>query len=155
MRSKYIKITRLNSKRGIPHWKQLEKIKEMFPDLEVLKNNGNSFEIIIKLRPTPISKVYDIKICFHNSGRVKVYVIDEKLEVAKNREKLPHVYSHEEQRLCLYSPIRRQWTNHKLITLTIIPWASEWLQFYELWIPSGEWLGGGHNEYSDPDENIY
>ncbi len=154
MKSKYIRITRLNSKRGVPAWKQLEKIKEMFPDLEVLKKKGNSFEIIIKLRPSPISKIYDIKICFHNSDGVKVYVINEKLEVARNREKLPHVYSHKEQRLCLYSPIRRQWTNHKLITLTIIPWASEWLQFYELWVPFGEWLGGGHNEYSDPYENV-
>jgi hypothetical protein len=27
---------------------------------------------------------------------------------------------------------------------TILPWISEWLFFYELWLFTGDWLGGGH-----------
>ena len=26
---------------------------------------------------------------------------------------------------------------------TIIPWAIEWLKYYELWRITGKWLGGG------------
>jgi hypothetical protein len=30
-----------------------------------------------------------------------------------------------------------------LYTETIVPWISEWLMYYELWLSTGEWLGGG------------
>jgi hypothetical protein len=30
-----------------------------------------------------------------------------------------------------------------LIADSVVPWASEWLFFYEIWLPSGEWHGGG------------
>ena len=29
------------------------------------------------------------------------------------------------------------------IAETIIPWASEWLLHYEIWLATGEWQGGG------------
>jgi hypothetical protein len=29
------------------------------------------------------------------------------------------------------------------IALTIIPWLLEWLVYYEAWLVTGEWLGGG------------
>ena len=30
-----------------------------------------------------------------------------------------------------------------LIAETIVPWASEWLFYYEIWKGTGEWYGGG------------
>ena len=30
------------------------------------------------------------------------------------------------------------------ITDTIIPWIQEWLYFYEIWLLTNEWYGGGH-----------
>ena len=33
------------------------------------------------------------------------------------------------------------------ISSTIIPWTSEWLYYYEIWLINGDWLGGGHDEY--------
>ena len=149
MGSSYIKSSKQAKKKGFSVSKQLDKIKEMFPDLEIIKQKGNYFEVLIKLQPTIISKPYGIKICLDKFLGVSVFVVNEKLEVAKNRKKLPHVYSHTEQKLCLYSWKKRQWTKEKLISTTIIPWASEWLEFYELWLISGKWLGGGHNEYGN------
>ncbi|MGH8092034.1 MAG: hypothetical protein ACREIF_00990 [Chthoniobacterales bacterium] len=26
---------------------------------------------------------------------------------------------------------------------TIVPWTSRWLYFYEIWLATGEWMGGG------------
>lgn len=34
---------------------------------------------------------------------------------------------------------------YKLLADTIIPWTVEWLYFYELWLATGEWLGGGEH----------
>ena len=31
-----------------------------------------------------------------------------------------------------------------LIANTTLPWTAEWLFFYELWLVTGEWDGGGH-----------
>ena len=59
-------------------------------------------------------------------------------------KELPHVYSQKEQRLCLYYPRGRcAWNSSMGIAKTIMPWTSEWLFFYELWLATGEWLGGG------------
>lgn len=80
-------------------------------------------------------------------NRIRGVLTNDSLE--DGRTKLPHVYSHEEQRLCLYSPNKAEWTREKLISSTIIPWAVEWLQYYELWLPNGKWLGGGHDEYRE------
>lgn len=145
----YIRKPKKVVKLGFSATHQLKEIKKMFPHIEVVKAKGTSFIIIIKVQPTPLSKTYDIKICYDKYLGVKIYVINEKLKVAENRTRLPHVYSHEEQRLCLYSPSKNEWTREKLISSTIIPWAVEWLQYYELWLPNGNWLGGGHDEYRE------
>jgi hypothetical protein len=148
--SNYIKSSRQARKKGFSAKFQLEKIKAMFPNLMINKSKGNSFEIEIKLRPTTLSEEYDVKICFDKFLGVDVYVINKKLKIAKNRSKLPHIYPpFNAQRICLYSPKKRQWTREKLLVSTIVPWASEWLQFYELWLVNGDWLGGGHDEYSN------
>ena len=26
---------------------------------------------------------------------------------------------------------------------TIVPWTAEWLVYYEIWLMTGEWYGGG------------
>ena len=30
-----------------------------------------------------------------------------------------------------------------LLAKTTVPWASRWLYYYELWLVTGKWLGGG------------
>lgn len=36
-----------------------------------------------------------------------------------------------------------EWNSGMLIANTIIPWASGWLFFYEFWLATGQWFGGG------------
>jgi len=128
---------------------QLERIRKTFPNVQILKSDTNSFEVAVKLQPTLLSKKYDVKICYDRYGEISIFVINEKLKIAENREKLPHVFSHEKQELCLFSYGKNEWTRTKSICSTIIPWASEWLYYYELWLINGDWLGGGHNEYGN------
>jgi hypothetical protein len=96
------------------------------------------------ITPTPISRTYTIKLTYSNRDGVNVYVVKPKpLPCAKGKSSLPHVYSQEKQRLCLYLPGDQEWDESKHIAKTIIPWTSEWLFYYELWMVAGEWLGGG------------
>ena len=148
-RNNYIKRPQLSKRRGFSVRAQLNKIVESFPDTQILRSKGNSFTIVIELRPTVISKRYSIKIEFNKYDGVKVYVINEVLKVATNRKKLPHVYSHSQQRLCLYSPSKNEWNREKLLVSTIIPWTIDWLFYYELWLADGQWFGGGHDEYRE------
>lgn len=116
-----------------------------------MKNNWDGFEIVIKIQPTPLSQVYNVKIVYSNNKSIEIYVVNKTLKIAKNRNKLPHTYDSKQQQLCLFSPSKKEWNGYNYIDKTVIPWASEWLYYYELWLPEGEWLGGGHNEYPNED----
>lgn len=153
MSSGFFKENRKRKIRGILSAQQLKRIKTEFPKVEILKKQWDGFEIIIQVQPTPISAVYDVKIIYTENTWVRIFIINKVLEVAKNREKLPHVYNSKKQQLCLYSPSKKEWNSYNYIIDTIIPWTSDWLYYYELWIPDGQWLGGGHNEYPN-EKNI-
>lgn len=137
----------------MPANRQLMAIEKEFPDVRVLSKRRDNFELEIDLQPSFFSETYTIKIIYKSNAFVKVYVVDKVLKIAHNRKKLPHVYNSEEQQLCLYSPSKKEWRSTQYIINTIIPWASEWLYYYELWLIDGNWYGGGHNEYPDEELN--
>ena len=56
---------------------------------------------------------------------------------------LPHVYSIKPVRLCLNFPSYGEWTLDKSIAETIVPWAYLWLMYFEHWLATDEWQGGG------------
>jgi hypothetical protein len=59
----------------------------------------------------------------------------------------PHIYYRPETKsgwsLCLYDPRTREWEGEMPIATKIIPWACEWLFYYEHWLIDGVWAGGG------------
>jgi hypothetical protein len=61
--------------------------------------------------------------------------------IAGNRE-LPHVYRNP-LRLCLYLPGSGEWSGHMRIDQTFVQWAQVWLFYFEEWLASNEWKGGG------------
>lgn len=96
------------------------------------------------LQPSELSLVYEIKIVYTLGQSPKVYVISPKpLALADGAHRLPHVYDHVKQQLCLYYGPAREWSPDKMIADTIVPWASEWLLHYEYWLVTGIWHGGG------------
>lgn len=48
---------------------------------------------------------------------------------------------HTASALCLYDPDGGQWDPRMLIADTTIPWAADWLKFYEFWLYDGIWRG--------------
>ena len=117
-------------------------LKSYFPESQITIS-GSVLTCIYNLVPTPLSATYRVKLVYQWSTSPNVFVIKPKLTLAKGKQKLPHVYNTPMQHLCLYYRKAREWDTHMLLAKTIVPWTSEWLQFYELWLPNGVWQGGG------------
>lgn len=54
-------------------------------------------------------------------------------------EKRVHMYR--DDTLCLYDHREQPWNSTSNLHETVIPWAAEWLVFYELYLLYGKWLG--------------
>jgi hypothetical protein len=135
----------MTKERPISMYAQGGMLRHYFPDstLEIVRlGRGLIWEG--KLQPTELSMTYDIRIEYYAGKDPDVYVINPKpLTLAPNATKLPHIYSQEKQHLCIYHRRINEWNGGKMIAKTIIPWTSEWLLHYEIWVVTGTWHGGG------------
>ena len=114
-------------------------LRSRFPDA-CIDLGGKRLVFTGALTPSPLSRTYSLQVEYDDRQVPVVKVLSPALERPPAQE-LPHTY--EEDVLCLYFP--GEWNASKLITLTIIPWAVEWLLHYELWLATGGiWCGGGH-----------
>ncbi|MCA1777684.1 MAG: hypothetical protein LC676_19355 [Loktanella sp.] len=104
-------------------------------------------------QPTPLSRSYQAILVLEKDGTPDVRIVDPDLRLLAGRRDLPHIY-HNPDRLCLYLPGTGQWDASKRLDLTIIPWTHLWLIYFEEWLASNEWKGGGqHPTEDDPDES--
>src|SRR5579883_431538 len=94
-------------------------------------------------RPDPLSRIYKMRIVYQQGDVPKVYVIDPDLTFLAEGRRLPHVYEQKPTRLCLYLPGGGEWSPSKRISETIVPWTFLWLWYFEEWLASGDWKGGG------------
>lgn len=100
------------------------------------------------LTPTPLSNTYRLKIHYQKGNYPKVYIVNPKpLPLAEGACKLPHTYDTKRQRICLFKPDLWEWTSSMVIADTIVHWAVLWMFFYESWVCTGKWLGGGHGNW--------
>lgn len=96
-----------------------------------------------KVTPTPLSRTYRLRIEYRRGLTPKAFVEDPDLSELAEGRRLPHVYGQSPAQLCLYLPGSGEWHHGLLISRTIIPWATLWLFYFEDWLASGEWRGGG------------
>lgn len=96
-----------------------------------------------QLRPTPLSRCYTLRVEFQQGQVPCLYVDKPDLVLLSEDRRLPHVYSQRPTRLCLYLPRAQEWDPSMRLDTTIIPWAGLWLYYFEEWLESDEWKGGG------------
>jgi hypothetical protein len=107
-----------------------------------------------QVAPSALSRLYTLKLLFKEGGSPKVFVEEPDLVALAEGRKIPHLYSEAPVKLCLYLPGSGEWHSGLLIAKTIIPWAALWLYFFEEWLISDEWKGGGqHPIDTDSDEH--
>jgi hypothetical protein len=95
--------------------------------------------------PTPLSRMYQLRIHYRQDDVPQVFVEDPDLVSLAEGRRLPHVYEQRPARLCLYLPRAREWSRWMHIDKTIVPWAALWLFYFEEWLDSYEWKGGGEH----------
>jgi hypothetical protein len=95
--------------------------------------------------PTPLSRTYELVIRYRQGGSPETHVVAPDLVALSGGRRLPHVYRQKPTKLCLYRPSTGQWSPDKRLDQTIVPWAFLWLFFFEEWLASGEWKGGGEH----------
>lgn len=100
------------------------------------------------LQPDPSSPAYRIKVVYGQRKRPDVFVVHPAL--APNA---PHVWPNGS--LCLYWGKEWWWKDTESIAETIMIWTALWLEYFEIWQETGEWLGpsshGQPTEKSDDD----
>jgi hypothetical protein len=85
------------------------------------------------------------------NAQPRVRVIRPALEAHSDYEEgpIPHVYKSTADGsvlyLCLFDPSEREWNCDDLIAHTTMFWAVEWLYFYEGWLITKKWCGGGRH----------
>jgi hypothetical protein len=95
-------------------------------------------------RPTPLNREYQIRIVLENGGTPDVTVVQPDIETLAGGRTLPHVY-HNPLRLCLYMPGSDEWNGRMRLDQKIVPWVAIWLFYFEEWLSSNEWQGGGQH----------
>lgn len=106
------------------------------------------------LQPTRISRRYLIRLKYRINDRPIVHVLEPDIvaEAKAKGRNLPHVFHGAE--LCLFRLAYNDWNSNIQLSVSIIPWISEWLFFYEIWLATGEWEGGGeHTNIEDKEKN--
>lgn len=108
-----------------------------------------------KISPTPLSKEYTVVLTYKHWKSPVVWVIGNELENLDSPD-FPHKYDiypdKKMVQICLYRGIE-EFNTYKYLANTIIPWTIEWLYYYELWLATGEWHGGGEHP-PDGEEKI-
>jgi hypothetical protein len=94
-------------------------------------------------RPSPLSRLYNLRIEYGQIGPPNVFVDAPDLHELSGGRVLPHVYSQRPVRLCLHLPDAFEWSRRDRLDLTIVPWSALWLFYFEEWLWSDDWKGGG------------
>lgn len=97
------------------------------------------------VQPTPETNSYDLRIDYALSKVPTVKVLTPALK-PNSDGLLPHVY--DSGHLCISR--RGDWSSTMYLTETFLPWACEWLTYYEIWSATDIWYGDGPDRL-DPE----
>jgi hypothetical protein len=100
---------------------------------------------LYSVRPSPIGRLYTLFLRLKDGDWPTVTVRAPDLIALADGKKLPHVYQQRPPRLCLFQPSKGEWSDADKLIDTMIPWSVEWLHYFEIWLRTGDWTGGGEH----------
>ena len=116
-----------------------------WPNSYVEHRQGRELRFAFLLTPTAMSRSYRCMLKMRNSGFPDVIVLEPDLEKLAGGREIPHVYPHSNKgtRLCLWLPRADEWHRNMRFDETYLPWTARWLDYFEEWLVTGSWAGGG------------
>ncbi|WP_420965301.1 hypothetical protein [Bradyrhizobium sp. B120] len=146
---------------------QIEAMAECWPGFKVVDKGESHVEWNGTLAPDKREHLVRVRhripmvledVSLHDA-QPRVQVLKPLLERHPDYEEgpIPHVYwsrsdAAAEPYLCLFSPTLREWDINDLIADTTIHWAAQWLYFYEGWLVTKKWRGGGRHVTPNDEE---
>ena len=132
------------AKKKITLAEQMFALRQSYPEAECFIAGHKKLIWKGNLRPSAISNTYPVALEYSIGWKPKVFVSGDGVKKIDDPD-FPHVFHRDieknEIQLCLcYGD---DFTSEMLIAETYIPWAIEWLYYYEIWLVTGEWCGGG------------
>lgn len=115
--------------------------------------NGRQLHFFAGIAPGRFGRLYQCLLRIKPDGaQPDVIVLEPDLDALAGGRKIPHTYAYDGKgtRLCLWWPKGREWVPRMKLAETFIPWTAEWLYYFELWLKTGEWLGGGEHPDISP-----
>jgi hypothetical protein len=82
-----------------------------------------------------------------DARKPELVVVQPDLHELAAGKRIPHIYPHKGRgtKLCLWWPRGREWVPQMSLRDTYVPWAAEWLLYFEDWLLTGKWAGGGQH----------
>lgn len=105
---------------------------------------------LMAVQPTALARTYRACITYLPGETPSVQIVEPSLELLANGRALPHVYR-SPLRLCLYLPGAGEWKATKRLDQTIVPWTYLWLYYFEDWLGTDDWKGGGRHPGQEPE----
>ena len=107
------------------------------------KLHRNKLRWVFSAKPMPLARNYRVRLDYQLGDSPRAYVDDPDLIALAGGRRLPHVYQQQPPCLCLYLPDTEEWAPNMRIVDTIVPWSILWLFYFEDWLETNEWKGGG------------
>lgn len=133
---------------SLPIKDQVWAMEAFHPQFRVERWRGKNITWAGNITPTTSSESYTIRIIYQLGLPPHVFVLSPALRDGGDGTPTPHTFSG--KRLCLYFPEAKEWDSSMAIGKTIVPWTSLWLYFYEVWLATGQWEGGGCHPQGGP-----
>jgi hypothetical protein len=109
---------------------------------------GRELQYHFAISPSACGRRYECVLLMKPDSRMPVMVVlkPDLVAIAGGRRP-PHVYPHSGPgvSLCLWWPKRREWLPQMKLADTYLAWTAEWLWYFEDWLVSGQWSGGGEH----------
>jgi hypothetical protein len=109
-------------------------LHEKFPSFHG-RVNGDRLACRGKLQPTELSPLYKVDVAYRYGDDPKVWVVEPEIPY----ERAIHMYA--DASLCLYDWREQPWKESYHLYDTVLPWAAEWLLYYEIYKLTGKWIG--------------
>ena len=126
--------------------RQLELERLALPGAVARIFSGRELRYSFSVAPGDFSRLYQCLLKVRK-GYVApdVFVLHPDLSILASGRRLPHTYRHKGRgtHLCLFSPQYREWAPQMDLVGSQLAWTVEWLGYFEDWLLTGEWGGGG------------